>query len=148
MAVQGDNVECTRILLQRGASPDDNAVDFLTALHVAAHCGHLRVSKLLLDRQCNVNARALTMSLVKPTVSQLAPIAAVSILSLFLISCHDLHALVSSVPTHKRCGTIGNYEKMSFKGWHAMECHGRARETVLAISSWLLVDKFAHRRGP
>jgi ankyrin repeat protein len=31
----------------------------LTALHVAAHCGHVRVAKLLLDRNADANARAL-----------------------------------------------------------------------------------------
>lgn len=34
-------------------------VDYLTALHVAAHCGHARVAKLLLDRKADPNARAL-----------------------------------------------------------------------------------------
>lgn len=33
--------------------------DYLTALHVAAHCGHVRVAKLLLDRKADPNARAL-----------------------------------------------------------------------------------------
>lgn len=31
----------------------------MTALHVAAHCGHVRVAKLLLDRKADPNARAL-----------------------------------------------------------------------------------------
>ena len=34
-------------------------VDYLTALHVAAHCGHVRVAKLLLDRKGDPNSRAL-----------------------------------------------------------------------------------------
>lgn len=34
-------------------------VDYLTALHVAAHCGHVSVAKLLLDRKADPNARAL-----------------------------------------------------------------------------------------
>ncbi len=34
-------------------------MDYLTALHVAAHCGHVRVAKLLLDRKADPNARAL-----------------------------------------------------------------------------------------
>lgn len=33
--------------------------DYLTALHVAAHCGHVKVAKLLLDRKADPNARAL-----------------------------------------------------------------------------------------
>ena len=31
----------------------------MTALHVAAHCGHVRVAKLLLDRKADPNSRAL-----------------------------------------------------------------------------------------
>ena len=38
---------------------DEVTVDYLTALHVAAHCGHVRVAKLLLDRKADPNARAL-----------------------------------------------------------------------------------------
>lgn len=34
-------------------------MDYLTALHVAAHCGHVRVAKLLLDRKADPDARAL-----------------------------------------------------------------------------------------
>jgi len=33
--------------------------DYLTPLHVAAHCGNVKTAKLLLDRKCEVNARAL-----------------------------------------------------------------------------------------
>lgn len=33
--------------------------DYLTPLHVASHCGNVRTAKLLLDRKCNSNARAL-----------------------------------------------------------------------------------------
>jgi ankyrin len=33
--------------------------DYLTPLHVAAHCGNVKSAKLLLDRKCEVNARAL-----------------------------------------------------------------------------------------
>lgn len=59
MAAQGDHVDCTRLLLQRGAPVDDVTIDYLTPLHVAAHCGNARVAKLLLERSCDVNARAL-----------------------------------------------------------------------------------------
>ena len=38
---------------------DEVTVDYLTALHVAAHCGHVRVAKLLLDRKGDPNSRAL-----------------------------------------------------------------------------------------
>ena len=33
--------------------------DYLTPLHVAAHCGSVNVAKLLLDRKCQVDACAL-----------------------------------------------------------------------------------------
>jgi len=33
--------------------------DYLTPLHVAAHCGNVKIAKLLLDLNCEVNARAL-----------------------------------------------------------------------------------------
>lgn len=36
--------------------------DYLTPLHVAAHCGNVNAAKLLLDRHCDVNARALVSS--------------------------------------------------------------------------------------
>ena len=49
----------SRILLHHKAPVDEVTVDYLTALHVAAHCGHVRVAKLLLDRKADPNARAL-----------------------------------------------------------------------------------------
>ena len=33
--------------------------DYLTALHVAAHCGNVQSAMVLLDSKCDVNARAL-----------------------------------------------------------------------------------------
>ncbi|ETN75917.1 ZU5 domain protein [Necator americanus] len=59
MAAQGDHVDSARILLYHRAPVDDVTVDYLTPLHVAAHCGHVRVAKLLLDRNADPNARAL-----------------------------------------------------------------------------------------
>lgn len=59
MAAQGDHVDAARILLYHKAPVDEVTVDYLTALHVAAHCGHVRVAKLLLDRKADPNARAL-----------------------------------------------------------------------------------------
>lgn len=50
MAAQGDHSDAARILLYHRAPVDDLTVDYLTALHVAAHCGHVKVAKLLLDR--------------------------------------------------------------------------------------------------
>lgn len=45
MAAQGDHVDAARILLYHGAPVDDITVDYLTALHVAAHCGHVPVAR-------------------------------------------------------------------------------------------------------
>ena len=59
MAAQGDHVDSARLLLYHKATVDDVTVDYLTPLHVAAHCGHHRVAKLLLDRKANPSARAL-----------------------------------------------------------------------------------------
>ena len=59
MASQGDHVEAARVLLLHRAPVDDVTVDYLTALHVASHCGHVSVAKLLLDRKADPNARAL-----------------------------------------------------------------------------------------
>jgi len=59
MSAQGDHVECLKFLLQHKAPVDDVTLDYLTALHVAAHCGHYRVTKLLLDKKANPNIRAL-----------------------------------------------------------------------------------------
>lgn len=59
MAAQGDHVDSARLLLYHKAPVDDVTVDYLTPLHVAGHCGHHRVAKLLLDRKANPSARAL-----------------------------------------------------------------------------------------
>ena len=60
MAAQGDHVEAARILLYHSPKlVDQTTCDFLTALHVAAHCGHVKIAKLLLDQKADVNARAL-----------------------------------------------------------------------------------------
>ena len=59
MAAQGDHVECLKHLLQHKAPVDDVTLDYLTGLHVAAHCGHYSVTKLLLDKRANPNTRAL-----------------------------------------------------------------------------------------
>ena len=60
MAAQGDHVEAARILLYYSPKlVDQTTCDFLTALHVAAHCGHVKIAKLLLDQKADVNARAL-----------------------------------------------------------------------------------------
>ena len=45
MASQGDHVDAARILLYHGAAVDEITVDYLTALHVAAHCGHVTVAR-------------------------------------------------------------------------------------------------------
>lgn len=48
-----------RQLLQFNADIDDITLDHLTPLHVAAHCGHHRMVKVLLDKGAKANARAL-----------------------------------------------------------------------------------------
>ena len=50
MAAQEDHPEC--------ATLDDVTFDNLTALHVAAHCGSVRVAKILLDAHSDLDARA------------------------------------------------------------------------------------------
>ena len=42
--------------------------DYLTPLHVAAHCGNVNTAKLLLDRKCDVNARALVSRIISTIV--------------------------------------------------------------------------------
>lgn len=59
MAAQGDHAEAARVLLRRGAPVDDVTVDYLTALHVASHCGHVRAARLLLEKKAHADARAL-----------------------------------------------------------------------------------------
>lgn len=59
MASQGDHLDSVRLLLQYNANIDDITLDHLTPLHVAAHCGHHRVAKILLDKGAKPNARAL-----------------------------------------------------------------------------------------
>uniref|UniRef100_A0A8C7ZXT9 Ankyrin 1, erythrocytic b n=1 Tax=Oryzias sinensis TaxID=183150 RepID=A0A8C7ZXT9_9TELE len=56
---QGDHMDCVRQLLQYNAEIDDITLDHLTPLHVAAHCGHHRMAKVLLDKGAKANARAL-----------------------------------------------------------------------------------------
>lgn len=63
MAAQGDHMDCVRQLLQYNAEIDDITLDHLTPLHVAAHCGHHRMAKVLLDKGAKANARALVGSL-------------------------------------------------------------------------------------
>lgn len=59
MAAQGDHLDCVKQLLQYNAEIDDITLDHLTPLHVAAHCGHHRVAKVLLDKGAKPNTRAL-----------------------------------------------------------------------------------------
>lgn len=68
MAAQGDHLDCIRQLLQYNAEIDDITLDHLTPLHVAAHCGHHRVAKVLLDKGAKPNTRALVSTLLKDTV--------------------------------------------------------------------------------
>lgn len=59
MASQGDHLNCVQLLLQHNAPVDDVTNDYLTALHVAAHCGHFKVAKVIVDKKANPNAKAL-----------------------------------------------------------------------------------------
>lgn len=59
MAAQGDHMDCVKQLLQYNAEIDDITLDHLTPLHVAAHCGHHRMAKVLLDKGGKPNSRAL-----------------------------------------------------------------------------------------
>lgn len=59
MATQGDHINCVQLLLQNDVPVDDVTNDYLTALHVAAHCGHYKVAKLIVDKKANPNAKAL-----------------------------------------------------------------------------------------
>lgn len=59
MATQGDHLRCVQLLLHQEAPVDDVTNDYLTPLHVAAHCGHLKVAKVIVDKKANPNAKAL-----------------------------------------------------------------------------------------
>lgn len=59
MATQGDHLNCVQLLIEHNVPVDDVTNDYLTALHVAAHCGHYKVAKVLLDKKANPNAKAL-----------------------------------------------------------------------------------------
>lgn len=61
MATQGDHLNCVQLLLQHDIPVDDVTNDYLTALHVAAHCGHYKVAKLIVDKKANPNAKALVI---------------------------------------------------------------------------------------
>lgn len=67
MAAQGDHLDCIRQLLQYNAEIDDITLDHLTPLHVAAHCGHHRMAKVLLDKGAKPNTRALVSTHLKDT---------------------------------------------------------------------------------
>lgn len=63
MATQGDHLNCVQLLLQHDLPVDDVTNDYLTALHVAAHCGHYKVAKLIVDKKANPNAKALVITM-------------------------------------------------------------------------------------
>lgn len=52
-------MDCVKQLLQYNTEIDDITLDHLTPLHVAAHCGHHRMAKVLLDKGAKPNSRAL-----------------------------------------------------------------------------------------
>ncbi len=59
MATQGDHLNCVQLLIHHDVPVDDVTNDYLTALHVAAHCGHYKVATVLVDKVANPNAKAL-----------------------------------------------------------------------------------------
>lgn len=85
MSAQGDHLECVKFLLQHKAPVDDVTLDYLTALHVAAHCGHYRVTKLLLDKKANPNIRALVSIHWKPVPKSVPHPCAVNVLEFIFI---------------------------------------------------------------
>lgn len=83
MATQGDHLNCVQLLLQHNAPVDDVTNDYLTALHVAAHCGHYKVAKVIVDKKANPNAKALVRAKrKKKTTYTIKYLLAVSFLSL------------------------------------------------------------------
>lgn len=64
MATQGDHLNCVQLLLHHEVPVDDVTNDYLTALHVAAHCGHYKVAKVIVDKKANPNAKALVRTSV------------------------------------------------------------------------------------
>ncbi|KAL7669687.1 hypothetical protein ACOME3_010333 [Neoechinorhynchus agilis] len=60
MAAQGDHELVAKVLLSYKLSIIDYVTsDYLTALHVASHCGNANVARLLLERGSNIDAAAL-----------------------------------------------------------------------------------------
>lgn len=59
-------MDCVKQLLQYNAEIDDITLDHLTPLHVAAHCGHHRMAKVLLDKGAKPNSRALVSDRQNP----------------------------------------------------------------------------------
>jgi len=68
--------------------------DYLTPLHVTAHCGNVRAAKLLLDRKCEVNARALVFQLIYTLLMPFRRIADRVIVTVFLIHLYSVFFLV------------------------------------------------------
>lgn len=58
MSVQGEHVETAKVLLTEGAPIDDVTVDYLTALHVAAHCGHVKLNSTLKTSKIHIQYNA------------------------------------------------------------------------------------------
>ncbi len=57
LACNCDNPDLVRLFLDRGVDIGTTAKNKKTALHFAAHRGHLKVGQLLIDRGCDVDAR-------------------------------------------------------------------------------------------
>lgn len=104
MAAQGDHVECVQHLLHHQAPVDDVTLDYLTALHVAAHCGHYRVTKLLLDKRANPNARALVGLCRLPACTLTSPLLTTPLLAPPTVPTERLHAAAHRLQEEPREG--------------------------------------------
>jgi len=61
--------------------------DYLTPLHVAAHCGNVRTAKLLLDSKCQVSPCALVITTFLPLVMIVMKLIMTVITTLMTVIC-------------------------------------------------------------
>lgn len=105
MAAQGDHMDCVRQLLQYNAEIDDITLDHLTPLHVAAHCGHHRMAKVLLDKGAKANARALVRVQSAGLGLDMTHVAQKMFVKLFSLSVSRMASLLSTLPARRTtCG--------------------------------------------
>lgn len=75
---------------------DDVTNDYLTALHVAAHCGHYKVAKVIVDKKANPNAKAL-VRIERRTANSISQATKFSLLSLLITSTCCLFTTLSEM---------------------------------------------------